>query len=65
MPWIDHPARQGEQASIADWFRYRLGTWMQIRGATLERRALYPNDQRCPECGDWVSPGYECDHIPF
>jgi hypothetical protein len=65
MPWIDHPAREDGNASLADWLRYRIGTWMQSKGAQIEYRALYPNDTRCPECGAWVHPGDECDHIPF
>lgn len=69
MPWIDHPARQDGPASIADWLRYRIGAWMQFRGADLEHRALYPNDVICPECGNWMRPGDQpgggCDHIPF
>lgn len=65
MPWIDHPARQDGPASGADWLRYKVGTWMQSVGAELERRALYPADVRCPDCGAWNRPDYHCDHIPF
>ena len=65
MPWIEHPARQGDNASIADWLRFHIGMWMQRKGADLEHRALYPNDTECPECGQRVHPGQECDHIPF
>lgn len=39
MPHIDHPARQGENPSIADWLRYRIGVWMQGKGAALEYRS--------------------------
>lgn len=65
MPCIPHPARQGEAASVFDWLRFHLGTWMQRKGSDLEYRSLYPNDVECPECGQWVHPGQECDHIPF
>lgn len=65
MPYINHPARQGETASVMDWLRFTLGEWMQRKGAKLEYRALYPNDVECPECGQMCRPGYECDHIPF
>lgn len=65
MPYIDHPARQGETASVIDWLRYHVGCWMQRIGADLEDRALHPNYIRCPECGQRVRPGYPCDHIPF
>jgi hypothetical protein len=65
MPWIDHPARQGDNASIVDWLRYRIGMWMQERGAYMEHRALYPSDRICPECGAWHRPDFECDGIPF
>jgi hypothetical protein len=65
MPWINHPARQDGPASLLDWLRYRLGTWMQRVGTDLEHRALHPNDTLCPECGHWISKGYPCDHIPF
>lgn len=65
MPWIDHPARQDGPASLLDWLRYHLGTWMQTAGADLEHRALHPTDYRCPECRGWVTPGHECDHLPF
>lgn len=65
MPHIPHPARQGDNPSIADWLRFHIGTWMQSRGAELERRALYPKDVQCHECGQWCRPGYHCDHIPF
>jgi hypothetical protein len=29
MPYIPHPARQGESASVLDWLRYHVGmrTW--------------------------------------
>lgn len=65
MPLIDHPARQDGPASIIEWVRYRLGTWMQRVGARLEYRALYPNEVECPDCGQWMRPGSTCDHIPF
>ena len=65
MPYIPHPARQGDNPSIADWLRFHIGTWMQSAGAELEHRALYPNDVQCPECGQWCHPGSHCDHIPF
>jgi len=65
MPYIDHPARQGDNASIADWLRYHIGTWMQETGTRLEYRALYPNNVRCQECGQYMRPGDQCDHIPF
>jgi hypothetical protein len=65
MPYIAHPARQGDTASIFDWLRFHIGTWMQRKGADLEYRALYPNDTHCTECGQWVHPGQQCDHIPF
>jgi len=39
MPWIEHPARQGDNASIADWLRFHIGMWMQRKGADLEHRA--------------------------
>lgn len=63
--WIDHPARQGERATLLEWLRFHIGIWMQHIGADWERRALYPNDVRCPECGQWGRPGIDCDHIPF
>ncbi len=65
MPYIPHPARQGHNASVADWLRFHIGEWMQRRGADLEHRALYPADVKCPECGQWCRPGFHCDHIPF
>jgi len=65
MPWIEHPARQGDNVSIADWLRYHIGVWMQNKGADMEERALYPDGVHCPECGQWVRPGQLCDHLPF
>lgn len=65
MPYISHPARQGDNPSILDWLRYHVGMWMQERGAILEHRALYPNDIHCRECGRWHRPDFECDGIPF
>jgi len=65
MPYIPHPARQGDTASILDWLRFHLGTWMQRKGSDLEYRALYPNDVECPDCGQMIHPGQQCDHIPF
>jgi hypothetical protein len=65
MPHIEHPARQGDNPSIADWLRFHIGVWMQSKGAALEYRALYPNDVVCAECGQLVHPDQECDHIPF
>lgn len=65
MPWIDHPARQDGPASFLDWLRYRVGIWMQDKGHDLEHRALHPKDIPCPDCGAWMSPGSNCDHLPF
>lgn len=65
MPWIDHPARQDGPASVTDWLRYKLGTWMQDKGRDWEEMALNPDGKRCPDCGAWNRPGYHCDHIPF
>lgn len=65
MPYIPHPARQGDNPSIADWLRFHIGTWMQAKGANLEHRALYPKDEPCPECGCWRGPDEPCDHVPF
>jgi hypothetical protein len=65
MPYINHPARQGDKASIADWLRFHIGTWMQERGAYFQHRALYPNDICCRECGGWHRKDFECDGIPF
>lgn len=65
MPWIDHPARQGERVNILDWLRYYVGIWMQRKGSDLEYRALYPHHVHCSECGQWILPNEECDHIPF
>lgn len=62
---IPHPARQGDDISLADWLRYHIGSWMQERGFALEHRALYPKDRLCKECGAWHSPDFECDGIPF
>lgn len=65
MPWIDHPARQGEKATVADWLRWHVSQWMLRVGVDMEHRALYPDETPCPDCGQWVRPGHECDHIPF
>lgn len=65
MPWIDHPARQEGPASVMDWLRWHVSQWMLRRGAELEHRALYPADVECTDCGQWMRPGGQCDHIPF
>ena len=54
MPHISHPARQGDNPSLADWLRFHVGTWMQRKGTEMEHRALYPADVRCPDCGQWM-----------
>lgn len=65
MPWIEHPECQGAPVSVIRWLRYYIGVRMQEVGRDWEDRALYPKRERCRECGQWVRPGDECDHLPF
>lgn len=65
MPWIEHPATQDGPVSLWRWLKYHVGIWMIQMGQAWEDEALHPERVYCPECGHRITPGVECDHIPF